>query len=67
MIKVEENVKRHLWGILSFVKHPITNAASEAADSKIQSLRYSAQGGANIASPGTQVLFHLGRVQLTPS
>jgi hypothetical protein len=31
LIKVEGNVKRHLWGILSFVKHPITNAATEGA------------------------------------
>jgi transposase len=67
MIRAAETVKRHLWGIVSFVEHPITNAATEGVNSMIQSLRHSARGLPNFASLRTRVLFHLGRLQLTPS
>lgn len=67
MIKAAETVKRHLWGIVSFVEHPITNAATEGVNSMIESLRHSARGLPNFASLRIRVLFHLGRLQLTPS
>jgi transposase len=67
MIKAAETVKRHLWGIVSFVEHPITNAATEGVNSMIESLRHSTRGRPNFASLRIRVLFHLGRLQLTPS
>ena len=66
MIKSAETVKQHLWGIAGFVTHPITNAATEGVNSMIQSLRHSARGLPNFASPRTRVLFHLGGLQLKP-
>ena len=67
MIRAAETVKRHLWGIVSFVEHPITNAATEGGNSMIESLRHSARGLPNFASLRIRVLFHLGRLQLKSS
>jgi transposase len=67
MIKAAETVKRHLWGIVTFVEHPITNAATEGVNSMIVSLRHNARGLRDFDSLRIRVLFHLGRLQLTPS
>ena len=60
-------VKRHLWGIVSFVRHPIANAATEGINSMIQSLRHAARGLPNFASFRNRVLFHLGQLSLKPA
>ena len=64
MKKAAETVKRHLWGIVSFVRHPITNAATEGINSMIQSLRHAARGLPNFASFRNRVLFYLGQLDL---
>jgi transposase len=67
MITTAETVKRHLWSIAGFVTHPITNAATEGVNSMIQSLRHSARGLPNPASPRIHVLFQLSGLQRKPS
>ena len=67
MMKAAETVMRHLWGIVSFVRHPITNAATEGINSMIQSLRHAARGLPNFASFRNRVLFHLGQLSLKPA
>lgn len=67
MKKAAETVKRHLWGIVSFVRHPITNAATEGINAMIQTLRHAARGLPNFASFRNRVLFHLGQLNLKPA
>jgi transposase len=67
MMRAAETIKRHLWGIVSYVQYPITNAATEGVNSMIQSLKHSARGLPKFASLRTRVLFHLGKLDLKPA
>lgn len=58
-------LKRHLENILNYITYPITNAASEGLNSKIQWVKYTARGYANTANFRTAILFHCGALDLT--
>lgn len=53
-------LKRHLDGVLHFVKHPITNGVAEGLNSKIMSFKRKAGGFRNAQNFTTAIYFHCG-------
>jgi transposase len=65
--KVAAMVKRHLPNVLTYFKHRITNAGSEAINSVIQMLKKRAFGYRSFRNFRTVVLFRCGGLDLYPS
>lgn len=59
-------LKRHLPRLLSYFRHPITNAASEGFNSRIQALKSAARGFRNFDHYRTRILFYCGKLNLMP-
>ncbi len=59
-------LKRHLAGVLRFVKHPITNGVAERLNSKIMSIKRKAGGCRNPSNYTTAIYFHCGGLDLDP-
>ncbi len=66
IIKVAKMLKRHLDNILTYFRHPITNAVSEGFNSRIQSIKSQARGFRAFANFRTRILFYCGRLDLLP-
>ena len=66
MTKAAQKLQRHLRGILAYITHRITNAASEGFNSRIQSLKAAARGFRRFANYRTRILFFCGRLDLMP-
>jgi transposase len=64
--KVAAMLKRHLDGVLRFVKHPITNGVAEGLNSKIMSIKRKAGGFRNASHFTTAIYFHCGGLDLYP-
>lgn len=64
--KVARMLKRRLVNILTYLKHPITNATSESLNSKIQWIKYAARGFASREGFRTAIYFHCGALDLYP-
>jgi transposase len=65
--KVARSFKRHLANILTYFTHPITNAALEGLNNKIAGLVKKAFGYRNRERFKTDIIFHLGGLDLYPS
>jgi transposase len=65
--KVAAMVKRHLPNVLTYFKHLITNAGSEAINSVVQMLKKRAFGYRNFENFRTVVLFRCGGLDLYPT
>ena len=61
-----KSFKNHLYGILSYFEHPITNAMSESINAKIETIWQAACGYRNKQRFRTAILFHLGGLDLAP-
>jgi len=61
-----KTLKNHLYGIMNFFKHRITNAGAESINSRIQTLWNTACGFRNKARLRIVILFHLGGLDLYP-
>jgi transposase len=66
MVAVAQLLKRHLPNLLTYLKHPITNAVTEGLNSKIQSLKSAARGFRNFQNYRTRILFFCGKLELYP-
>lgn len=66
MKKVAKTLKRHLPGLLAYTRHRITNATAEGLNSKIQNLRTNARGLPKFETFRIRVLFHCGKLDLSP-
>jgi transposase len=64
--KVAGMLKRHVDGVLRFVKHPITNGVAEGLNSKIMSIKRKAGGFRNPSHFTTAIYFHCGGLDLYP-
>jgi transposase len=67
MIKKARMLKSRLKGVLTYLKHGITNATSESLNSKIQWVKYTARGFRNFQNFTTAIYFHCGGLDLSPS
>jgi len=66
MIKAAKMLQSRLDNILTYLKHPITNASSESINSKIQWVKYTARGFRNFDNFATAIYFHCGGLDLAP-
>jgi transposase len=57
-------IARHIENILTYLRIPITNAASESVNSKVQWFKYQARGFRNEARFMRSILFHCGGLEL---
>lgn len=64
--KMARQCKRHLRNILTYFTHRITNGPIEGLNNKIQALVKKAYGYRNIERLKTDILFHLGGLDLYP-
>lgn len=53
--------------MLTYLKHPITNATSESLNAKIQWVKYTARSFRNFGNFATAISFHCGGLDLSPS
>ncbi len=67
MKDVARLIARHIENILTYLRIPITNAASESVNSKIQWFKYQARGFRNEARFMRAILFHCGGLDLCPA
>lgn len=66
IIEVARMIKRHFENIISYLRHPITNAVTEGLNSKIQALKANARGFRSFANYRTRILFFCGKLNLHP-
>jgi len=66
VMKMAKTLQRHLEGMLSYLKHHITNAVTEGLNSKIQSIKANARGFRNFEHYRIAILFHCGRLSMCP-
>jgi len=64
--KAAKTFKSHLYGILNYARHRITNASVEGINSQIETLWKSACGFRNKKRFRTTILFHFGGLDLYP-
>jgi transposase len=67
MIKKAKMLKKRLANILTYLKHGITNAASESLNAKVQWVKYTARGFRSIENFKTAIYFHCGGLDLSPA
>lgn len=67
MIEKARMLKRRFENVVTYLKHRITNAASESINSKVQWVKYTARGFRNKANFVTAIYFHCGGLDLMPS
>jgi len=67
MKKVARLIDAHWQEILNYIKHRITNAASEGLNSRIQAIKSAARGFRSFANYRVRILFHCGRLDLKPT
>jgi transposase len=65
--KVARTLKSHLSGLLNYFIYPITNAATEGLNSRIQQLKANARGFRSFANYRTRILFFCGKLDLIPT
>ena len=67
MINVARMLKRRFENVVTYLRHRITNAASESINSRIQWVKYTARGFRNKENFKTAIYFHCGGLDLMPS
>lgn len=67
MVEVAMMLKKRAKNILTYIKLQITNAKSEAINSKIQWIKYTARGYRNVDNFITAIYFHCGALNMNPS
>jgi transposase len=66
MIEKARMIQRRFENIVTYLKHRITNAASESINSKIQWVKYTARGFRSKTNFVTAIYFHCGGLDLMP-
>ncbi len=67
MIEVGRMLKRRFENIITYLRHRVTNAASESINAKIQWVKYTARGFRNLRNSIHAIYFHCGGLDLAPA
>lgn len=67
MMEKARTIKRRFGNIVTYLRHRITNAASESINSKIQWVKYTARGFRNKTNFINAIYFHCGGLDLMPA
>ena len=65
--QVAHTIKRHIANVLTYYKHPITNAVCEGLNSKIQTMKQMAKGFRNKENFKAAIYFRCGGLSLYPT
>ena len=65
--KVARMIDARWKEILNYIKHRITNAASEGLNSRIQAIKSAARGFRSFVNYRTRILFHCGKLDMQPA
>jgi len=65
IIKVAKMRKRHLNGLMNYIKNCITNAVSEGFNNRIQSIKSAARGFRNLDNYRIRIPFFCGKLELS--
>ena len=65
-LEVARTLKRRFENIITYLRHRVTNAASESINAKIQWVKYTARGFRNKKNFAAAILFHCGGLDLAP-
>ena len=66
MIHAAAIIRRHLDNVLNYINYPLTNAATEGLNAKIQWIKYSSRGFRNRERFKLAIYFHCGGLNLNP-
>ena len=66
MVKVAKMLPRHFANIITYLRHPLTNAVSEGLNSKIQASKANARGFRSYLHYRTRILFFCAKLDLYP-
>ena len=66
VIEIAKMLKRHIEGLLTWIKHHITNGLTEGLNSKIQQIKSVARGFRDFNNYQIAILFHLGGLDMIP-
>jgi len=66
MIEAGRMLKRRFENIITYLRHRVTNAASESINAKIQWVKYTARGFRNKENFASAIYFHCGGLDLAP-
>jgi transposase len=66
VVKVAQMLKRHFENIITYLRHPITNAVTEGLNSKIQAIKANARGFRSFVNYRIRILFFCGKLDLYP-
>jgi transposase len=66
IISVAKRIKAHFENIITYLRHPITNAVTEGLNSKIQSIKSNARGFRSFPNYRIRILFFCGKLDLFP-
>ena len=66
IIEIAKMLKRHLEGLLTWVKHQISNGLAEGFNAKIQLIKSIARGFRDFKNYRIAILFHLGDLDMIP-
>ena len=64
--RAARTMKKYLYGILKYTRHPFTNAGTEGMNSKIQLIKHRARGYRNRENFRNAILFHCGGLDMNP-
>lgn len=67
MAEVARMLKRRFENVITYLKHRITNAASESINSRVQWVKYTARGFRNKENFKTAIYFHCGGLDMAPT
>ena len=66
MVNISELLIRHWDGIITYIKHRITNSLAENINGKIQKIKTIARGFKGFENYRISILFYLGKLDLAP-
>ena len=64
--KVAVMLNKHIDGLLAYFRHRITNAKSEAFNSRVQAIKSAARGFRSFANYRIRILFYCGDLDMAP-
>jgi len=66
VVKAAKTLKGHFENVITYLRHPISNAATEGLNSKIQAIKNNARGFRSFHNYRTRILFFCGKLDLYP-
>jgi transposase len=67
MVSAMRTIERHLENLVTYASMPITNAAAESMNSRIQLVKFRSRGFRSAARFERAIMFHCGGLDMSPA